>query len=131
MGAGLMAMNKAEKAMVQGLRVLASLRWTQPVLRDVKPPVPIDDFGSMTTGWDFNAHTLEVDRWWSTTTSHGRGVKAESRYSGMRESQALFSTKVLALRAMRYEVEQMAARRLASIDARIEEAIEEEKGLSS
>lgn len=116
-----MSMTKKEKAEFAALQVLAALRWSDIVMRDVPPPRD----SSTTSGWDFNAYSAEVWRSWSGSVSHGRGNNPESRYvSGSQGSRALFSTELLALKAMRHEMCANYAMKLAVVDRRIAAEIE-------
>ncbi len=116
-----MAMTKKERAefdaALTAARVLGALRWTTPVERDVPPP----QWGAPnSTGYIFNAYTSSVDVACSGHVSHGVGSATQLRSQG---ALHLFSTKLLALKALRCAVESQAARTLAAIDTRI--AIEE------
>lgn len=108
-----MAMTKKERAefdaAIKRAETLAALRWTQPVARDLPRP----DRG-MTSGWDFNVYSGEVFRAWSECTSHGRGPRRE--FSGSQNGRALFSTRALALAALRHETEAQCAESLRRID---------------
>lgn len=74
--------------------------------RDIpKPP------SGYTSGWDYNAHVAIRDgsahyavyQAWSGPTSHGRGATRER--SGSQHGRALFSTRELALEALREDLE--------------------------
>lgn len=115
-----MAMTKKERAAMQAAidraELLAALRWTAPVERDVPPPTA---FGAYSEGWEFNAHTGTVDRGWSTMISHGRGPTPDSidKYrSGSQGARWMFSTRARAVAAMRHEIEILAAKRLLACD---------------
>lgn len=118
-----MAMNKKEQAELAEAKKTAllnrALRWTDPVERDVPPP----SGGAMgyVNGYDFNEYRLEAFKAWSGTVSHGKGhVESEVGYrSGSQNSMSLYSTPILALRAMRNRIEMEAAQQLAKIDAMI------------
>lgn len=112
-----MSMTKAEKQIVEHLKIKLALSWTPLVRPDLPPPV----YGKTTSGWAFNEFTLNVMPAWSESIYHGIGSSApESKMSGSQGSKWLYSTRLLALRAMRNEVELEAARRLRKIDAHIE-----------
>lgn len=114
-----MAMKKKEQAALAALQkayaMALALRWTQEVKPDLLPPKSV--IGEYTTGYLFNTYRLEVDEAWSGCTNHGRGTVPGR--NGSQNSRTLFSTKLLALRAMRHEVEKNAAENLAKIDALI------------
>lgn len=60
----------------------------------------------------------------SSEISHGFGSNDETRSQG---GMALYSTRMLALRALRNAVEMDCAKRLLDIDERIEKEIEQSK----
>lgn len=113
-----MAMTKKEqaemKAAIDRADLLASLRWTAPVKKDVPPP----DSGGYSEGWDFNAYSMVVDLWWSTSVTHGSGPApiAGKHRSGSQNARWLFSTKAKALAAMRFEIETQSAQKLMKLD---------------
>lgn len=116
-----MAMNKKELAeMAELKRELAearALRFTSQVV----PDLPAPKGGVKTSGWDFNAHCHEVGQAWSESIAHGRGPARGKNMSASQGSRALYSTKLLALKAMRNTMEHKAARELAKVDALIEQ----------
>ena len=113
-------MTKKEQAAMQDAihraNTLAALRWTSPVQRDVD--VPKDGYSE---GWDHNTWTREVFMGWSTATSHGTGPAPEAgkHRSGSQQPRRYYSTKALALAAMRHEIEQKVAADLLKIDRQI------------
>lgn len=113
-----MAMTKKEKAefeaAIKRANTLSALRWTDPVEKDLPRP----DRGS-TSGWDYNAYSVRVYQAWSEPVSHGDGP-ARNGYSGSQGGIALFSTKLLALKALRHAVECDSAEKLRKIDEMIE-----------
>lgn len=117
-----MAMTKKELAAMQAAidraELLAALRWTAPVAKDVPPPTD----GGYSEGWTYNAHSLVVERGWSTSVSHGSGTVPErDKYrSGSQNARWMFSTEARALAAMRYELETMAAEKLMKCDRRMQ-----------
>ena len=119
-----MAMTKKEQAAMQAAidraETLAALRWTWPVERDVG--VPLQGYSE---GWDYNAHSQRVWLGWSDRVAHGEGKAPEAgKYrSGSQNSRRMFSTKALALAAMRYEMEQKAAADLMKVDRQIAAAM--------
>ena len=122
-----MAMTKAEKAkmdaLVQKVRLLGALRWTSPVPPDVLPPkdAPHDAFTTgfiATGGWYDSPRVSEA---WSKCHSHGTGSEPKDKWGvGSRYSRAMHSTKVLALKAKRHEIERECAKVLAEYDKLIE-----------
>lgn len=126
-----MAMNKKEKAELQAAIDRAdlniALRWTEPVERDVPPP-PRSDIGARyTSGWDYNAYSNRVYRGWSDSVAHGDGdpPTPQTRYksSASQGARPYYSTELLALKAMRHEVERDAATKLMRIDRMIAAAV--------
>lgn len=118
-----MAMSKKEREafaeLERNLRITAALRWTEKVAPDV--PRPERDF---TSGYTFNAYSQIVDCAWSTPGAHGIGhVSPDAQrargVSGRQNSISLYSSRLLALRAMRYELEMECAIKLAKVDAEI------------
>ena len=127
-----MAMNKTERAALEyaqnELSIARALRWSrhEPVPKDLPPPTT--SFGPdrrYTEGWSTNMHSRSVMQQWSEFVSHGMGPYHEGdRFrSGARGSISLYSSRLLALQALRYEIERDAAKTLAKIDAQIEAEI--------
>jgi hypothetical protein len=120
-----MAMTKKEKEQlddaVKQVQIVSALHWTRKVTKDV--PIPQGD--EMTTGFDFNIHTRTVNQYYSFSHRHGRGQHGTGSI-GSQNGLALYSTKTLALKAMRFEMEQEFARQLLSVDTEIEK--EQSKG---
>ena len=97
------------------LQLLASFHRTEPVERDVPRPAPSSD--CMSTGWDFNFYAMRVYKACSRSNSHGEGWERISSQGG----RDLFSSKMRALKAMRYALERDCMTRLALIDRAIEQ----------
>jgi hypothetical protein len=121
-----MAMNKKEQAAMAALqdelRKAKALRWTEPVKKDVPPPT--GGISALTSGFVFNAYSARVDPAWSSCVTHGVGMPAPSnRYSGSQNCISMFSTRLLALRALRHAVELETATKLAGIDLQIEKEL--------
>lgn len=110
-----MAMNKKEKAFMEELKTLNAFKLTEPVLKDV--PIPTS---GLVTGWFYNAYSKEVSHGCSSSVNHSVYNIDKTRSQGPVE---MYSTKLLALKAMRYAVELDCARNLRAIDIRIEKAI--------
>jgi len=115
-----MAMTKKEQAAMQAAidkaETLAALRWTAPVAKDVPPPPPENGY---TEGWEFNTYKKSVDPYWSSCIYHGQGAAPNGNdrfFSGSQNPKSLYSTKLLALMALRHEVEKEAATSLMRID---------------
>ena len=110
-----MAMNKKEKEMVYDLEVKCSLRLTEPVFPDIEIP----EYGKPNTkGFMMNSYSMSVNKACSSASGHNTSSDvAISSQAGIK----LFSTKLLALKAMRYEVEMRCAKELHKIDIMIED----------
>jgi hypothetical protein len=110
------AMQAAMQAAIDRAETLAALRWTWPVERDVG--VPLQGYSE---GWDYNAHAQRVWQGWSSQFNHGEGTAPEAGkyHGGSQGSQRMFSTKALALAAMRHELEKKAADDLMKVDRKI------------
>lgn len=115
-----MAMNKKEKqaydnAILQA-ETIAALRWTAAVGCDLRKP----NIDEIIFGFDFNVSLLRVNDFYSKFTSHGRGNKNE-RISGTASQggRELFSTELLALKALRHAVELESAKKLLTVDKMI------------
>jgi hypothetical protein len=112
-----MAMTKKEKDEFEKLKMLLALRFTETVEKDLKKPNYNEDNIS---GWDFNTYSLIAIEEWSSSISHGSGKEKDTQWGGSQNGKDLFSTRLLALKAMRNEVEIQCARKLYSIDKMIE-----------
>ena len=127
-----MAMTKKEKAAMQAAidraELLAALRWTAPVERDVG--IPLQGYSE---GWDYNAHSQRVWQGWSDRVAHGEGKAPEAgKYrSGSQGSRRMFSTKARALAAMRHEMEQKAAADLMKVDRQIAAAMQADEDVGA
>ncbi len=115
-------MNKTEAARMSRMATLLSLHSTgaDPIPPDVMPPT---ERGSDTEGWMYNTYTREVYRAWSTAYNHGLGTFAnQARSTTSQNSISLYSTRTLALQAMRRELEFEFATKLHAIDLAIADA---------
>lgn len=117
-----MAMNKKEKAEFEAAKkealVNRALRWSDVVSRDVAPPAG----GALerAIGYDFNEYSVETFRAWTSCVSHGKGHPEKGQWlSGSQRPRSLYSSPLLALKAMRNAVEMESAEKLARIDAQI------------
>lgn len=112
-----MAMTKKEREAME-----AALRWTAPVERDVRPP---KEWDRRSLGWDMNSHSGTVREAWSEINSHGDGHAAKPDihyYSASQGCRSLYSTKALALAALRHELELKAAASLLAVDRQLAKA---------
>jgi hypothetical protein len=115
-----MALNKVEQQRLVSLRrqIRLARAWnrTQPV----EPDVPIPDSGGvLAKGWSFNSYTDRVEVSCSSSISHSTGRNDRTT---TQKPIRQYSSESRALRALRYQVELLSAKRLADIDARIEKA---------
>lgn len=115
-----MAMNKKEQAMVEALKTEASFYKTLEVLPDLPPP---KEMGELTKGYMYRGALSDypvVEVACSSETGHdvGRNDKTSSQ-----NPIDLFSTKILALRALRHKVEKQACEKLRRIDKMIEKEV--------
>lgn len=104
------------------LRLAKALRFTESVERDVQPPSCMGN-EKLRKGWDYNAYlggysAPRVEKACTSAIYHNFGDDTKTTTQGAR---SLFSTKLLALRALRVEVESKVAEILAKIDEQIEE----------
>lgn len=110
-----MAMNKKEQAMMEDLKVAAAFKRTSKILPDLPPPDLWSD--ELTKGFLFNTYSLCSSKACSSSVGHspGRDDKTTSQ-----NPRSLYSTRLLALKAMRYEVEKRACSDLRKVDILIE-----------
>jgi len=109
---------------------LSALHWTNAVEPDLPKPEP--GSASRVEGWSFNLYrvlhgygsfdSICVEATWSTSISHGT---RSSPHSGTQQGTVQFSTKVLALRALRCALENWAAEKLDQIDQSIAREMKE------
>lgn len=113
-----MAMNKREKELVESLRFelakARAFRFTANVERDLPPP---ERSGELSLGWDFNHYSKRAYKACSSTIYHGEGWERTSTQN----PRSLYSTKLLALQAMRHKMEKEFSETLARVDLMIEE----------
>lgn len=122
-----MSMTKKEQQEVQDLKrrlsVLAALRWTDEVLEDVPIPQYNEPLSvGYLTGFA-GSDRPSVDVACSSSISHARGRTDKTT---SQQPLRLYSTRLLALKALRHEMELYFAEKLASVDIQIAA----EKGLS-
>lgn len=115
-------MNKIEAERMRRLTTLLALHTTGAdlILPDVPPPTEPDRH---TKGWRCYPSAREVYRVWSTAYNRGAGTFAErARSTPSQNSMSLYSTRALALEAMRRELEFEFATKLHEIDLAIADA---------
>ena len=112
-----MAMTKREQEELARLQrevcLNRALRWSAS---EPSPDLPVPDSTGFHTGWQFNLYTGVAFPAWSESSAHGTG---HTRQHASQRGIELFSTKRLALQALRSAVERRAAEQLAGIDALI------------
>lgn len=117
-------MTKAEKQEMErlqaDLRLAKALRWTEPVEPDVLKPLA--GTSDTTRGYSYNTHCVRIDGIISKSHSHYRNQGGEPKvdFTGTQGGVDCYSTKALALKALRHELERKFASELARIDERIE-----------
>jgi hypothetical protein len=116
-----MAMTKKEKGYVEFLEneiaEAIAFRFTEDIAPDVFPPTGYDEIA---IGYDFNSYNSTVSPAWTSSNSHGSGHVRDR--SASREAIDLYSTKKLALRALRRTLEKKYSAELARIDRMIKDA---------
>lgn len=128
-----MAMNKKELAemaeLKRSLLVAKAFRFTKKPVRDVAPPSGTNAY---TSGFDYNVSSIRVWDAWSGCVVNGHGPApdpSKARYaSASQNSRSLYSTRLLALEALRADYELEAAKKLADIDEEIEAEIKAQEG---
>jgi outer membrane PBP1 activator LpoA protein len=107
-------MNKKEQQLVEGLKTKLALKFTEPVNADVL--IPVDN--KIVNGYTYNSYSMRVEKSCSSALHHNIG-QWDKTYS--QRPVAQYSSKLLALKAMRNEVEKACAYKLRQIDLMIEE----------
>ena len=113
-----MAMNKKEQALIEELLTVSALRYTADVEKDVPVPEPCSNKTSR--GFIFygeGSDSSRIEEIESTSISH---CTAGTKFSGSQGGRSLYSTRLLALRALRRAVEKVSAKRLRDVDIMIE-----------
>ena len=120
-----MAMNKAEKKQLEDAidkaRLYAAFHITPEITPDLVAPNSDDGMYAHIYGYAFNEHTRTVFEAWSESVRNGTGHK--ERKHGTQGKRDLYSTKSLALQALRHKVAMKTADILASIDLMIEKEL--------
>ena len=119
-----MAMNKKEQAEFAAAKkavfVARVLNWTAPVETDV--PAPASGRSGETTGFLFNEHGKPCVMYAiSSSVGHGTSWDEAPKKTSSQGARAMYSTRVLALKAMRHALENKYAEILAAIDMQIQE----------
>jgi hypothetical protein len=115
-----MTMTKKEREELESLRrqllVAKAFRFTERVLPDVLIPT---GFGVLSKGFLYSAHLMALRFVPACSSSVGHNF-GSSDETNSRNGRALYSTELLALRALRNDAEQQCANWLADIDKAIE-----------
>lgn len=117
-----MAMNKKEQAAFEAMKreilLAKAFRFTERVKPDIMPPTTSE----LRKGWHYNSYIgsysgPRVHRACTSAVHHsiGNDTKTDTQ-----QPLSLYSTKLLALRALRHDVEKQVANILADIDEQIE-----------
>ena len=97
-------------------RKTLAMRRSEKVERNLLPP---KDFRELSRGWDFNAYRDYESVFKACSSSMSRGEGWEQTTS--QDSRSLYSTELLATKALRYEMAEMFAEKLAKVDQKIDE----------
>jgi len=111
-------MNKKEMAMVEELKTKLALRWTDDVAPDVMPP---DSYAKLSIGYLPSGVLSDFPRVVPACSSfihHGIGQHDKTT---SQQPIKLYSTREMALHAMRHQVENHCAKILRRIDRMIED----------
>lgn len=112
-----MAMNKKEQAELAQAKLDAvinrALRWTDPVNPDLMPP----NWGEPDIrGYVYNTYNMRIEPAWSDSAYHSIGSHERKKHIASQGARPLYSTRFLALRALRSAKEIEIAKQLADID---------------
>ena len=111
---------QAERAALKQLAYAVAFRFTEPVLPDIPHPKSSHVKTALTGGWTINEYARRVEQACSCGMYHGTG---EVMKTGVQQPLDLFSSKELALRAMRQKLEQQFAKVLAELDQQISQEV--------
>ena len=113
-------MNKREQDYLESIEIKASLRLTEEILPDL--PIPKSSDG-LVKGYRFNVYTSRVSETCSDSVYHNShdNIKANSQ-----NPMEQYSTKLLALKALRYQTELEVAKKLRAIDIKIKAELDKE-----
>lgn len=102
-------------ALRQELALERAMRLTPQVERDLPSPI---GFQELSKGWDFNSYSQEVAKACSSSIHHAWGTWEKT---SSQRPVSLYSTEMLAYRALRSAFALDCAKRIAKIDAKIAE----------
>lgn len=109
-----MAMNKKEQEYVESLKIKLALRFTEKVDCDVEIT---EEWGEVVNGYSFNLYAQRVEKSCSSRTAHS--LYEWDKTSSQRPIKQ-YSSRLRALKAMRYAMEMQFAEDLREIDKIIE-----------
>jgi hypothetical protein len=115
-----MAMNKKEKALVEDLKIRLALRFTDLVVEDIDFPAAGVGADNFVKGYVFNSYSVRVNKSCSDYLYHNHHSDGKTTTQG---SIRQFSTRLLALKAMRNEIELKIAKQLYEVDQMIEKEL--------
>jgi len=107
-------MNKKEQEEMEQLKTKLALKFTEQVNPDIKPSEVYD---TIVNGYLYNSYSKRVVKSCTTKISHSFGNWDKTTTQGSRN---LYSTEILAYKAMRSELERSFASQLREIDKKIE-----------
>lgn len=107
-------MTKLEQQVFENMKIQCALRFTEKVYPDILPP---ENFDKIVNGYSFNSYSEKVEKSCSSRLAHS--LYAWNK-TNSRESIEQYSSRLLALKAMRYEMEQIFAKKLYAVDVLIE-----------
>jgi len=108
-------MNKKEKQLFEDLKIKVAFRFTKPIEPDLDHPKLSSD--EIVNGYSFNSYSKRIEKSCSSSVYHSSyGWDKTNQQQPIRQ----YSTKILALKAMRNEMENKAAKELYEIDKKIE-----------
>jgi hypothetical protein len=112
-------MTKLEQQLVENLEIRLAFHFTEPVEPDLLPP---KDFGKIIKGYSFGRYdgNFEIKKSCSSNISHSMW-NPDKPNSQKPISQ--YSSKILALKGLRYNLEMDYAKKLRDIDILIESEI--------
>lgn len=122
-----MPMNKSEKALMEEARRQAAFYRTLPVMPDVVVAA-LEQAGTGGTLSGFLpvgklGHAPQVQPAMTTPVSHGIGEHADARGDMIKGSRDLYSSRLLALKALRWQLEQECMTALRDVDREIEQEL--------
>lgn len=123
-----MSMTKKERAefdaLIKECQILGALRWSG---YSDTPDVPVPESGTV-TGWYSHAYLGSLGKLpgnighgWTTSVSHGDGVPDRPYRFGSQGARAMYSTRLIALKALRAKIERQCAEVLRNVDLAIAE----------